>query len=237
MGGPDAGAAAVIGDAAASTPAAASASARQEADAARQAGSTQDRAVDSSATPVVSPTSTSGSDLFSHHDEQEAPADLASGVDDIVAAREGEPTNIFDANKVRASVHRSQQAAKQTEETDETAAGVEAQERATAPVGSTGFEPGSVFDRLTRGEMGGQQAPRVEVDGLTSDEARHSADHDKQFQMARHRQLLPFLAANPYLYQELYDWLASIPDPVIAAALDHNPGYHGTSATDDALKR
>lgn len=160
------------------------------------------------------PAQDGGSDLFSHGAQDEGPSDLSGGVDDIVAAREGEPTDMFDAGKVRASVRASRTP------------------DASAPAGSTGFEPGSVFDRLTRGEMGGQSAPQVVVDGLTSDEARHSADHDKQFQMARHRQLLPFLAANPYLYQELYDWLASIPDPVIAAALDHNPGYHGRTGQD-----
>lgn len=170
-----------------------------------------------SAVSPVSPvqgTQEGGSDLFAHGTQDEGPSDLAGGVDDIVAAREGEPTDMFDASRVRASVRASKAP------------------DGTAPAGSTGFEPGSVFDRLTRGEMGPKQAPQVVVDGLTSDEARHSADHDKQFQMARHRQLLPFLAANPYLYQELYDWLASIPDPVIAAALDHNPGYHGTTGQD-----
>ncbi len=168
-----------------------------------------------SAVSPVSPaqgTQESGSDLFAHGAQNEGPSDLAGGVDDIVAAREGEPTDMFDASRVRASVRASKAP------------------DGSAPAGSTGFEPGSVFDRLTRGEMGPKQTPQVVVDGLTSDEARHSADHDKQFQMARHRQLLPFLAANPYLYQELYDWLASIPDPVIAAALDHNPGYHPTTA-------
>lgn len=183
--------------------------------------------------------SSSHTDLFSHSVQNGDSSDLGSGVDDIVAAREGEPTNVFDAERVKDSLAASASApssgqGEQSPKAGTSLAGTAQRPAQTspAPAGSTGFEPGSVFDRLTRGEMGKPSAPEVEVDGFTSEEARRSADHDKQFQMARHRQLLPFLAENPYLYQELYQWLASIPDPVIASALDHNPGYHAANGKD-----
>ena len=223
---------------------------------------------------------TSSADLFAHTGENTMPSDLGSGVDDIVAAREGEPTNMFDAKKVRASVQSmnenagsgvdadaSSTSASSTSQTptadsstsdsqiadspasaSPTSAATSSEKSAeksaentpersgstheNAPAGSTGFEPGSVFDRLTRGQMKDENDVHVEVDGLTSEEARTSTDHDQQFQMARHRELLPFLATNPYLYHELYAWLSSIPDPVIQAALDHNPGYHAANGKD-----
>lgn len=89
---------------------------------------------------------------------------------------------------------------------------------------SPAFEPGSVFERVSKGEF--QQAePAVEVDGLTSDEAKRTADFSLQFEMARHPQLLPFLAMNPSLYDDLYAWLAAQGDPDIDQALSRNTGY------------
>lgn len=93
------------------------------------------------------------------------------------------------------------------------------------PVGSTGYEPGSVFDRLTRGEYEASR-PAVVVDGaLSSDDAQQVTDHAKQFEMAKHHELLPFLALNPYLYDDLYSWLEAIGDPAITTALKTNSGY------------
>jgi len=46
-----------------------------------------------------------------------------------------------------------------------------------------------------------------------------------QFQMARHPELLPFLAMNPSLYDDLYAWLGALGNQDIDAALAHNPGY------------
>lgn len=86
------------------------------------------------------------------------------------------------------------------------------------------FEPGSVFERVSKGEF--QQAePAVEVEGLTSEEAKRTADFSLQFEMARHPQLLPFLAMNPSLYDDLYAWLAAQGDPDIDQALSRNTGY------------
>ena len=93
------------------------------------------------------------------------------------------------------------------------------------PVGSTGYEPGSVLDRLTRGEYETSR-PAIVVDGtLSSDDAQRVTDHTKQFEMAKHHELLPFLALNPYLYDDLYSWLEAIGDPVITTALKTNSGY------------
>lgn len=86
------------------------------------------------------------------------------------------------------------------------------------------FEPGSVFERVSRGDFAAPQ-PLVEAGGFTSDEARRTTDFDAQFEIARHPQLLPFLALNPALYDDLYGWLAARGDKDIDAALQDNPGY------------
>ena len=65
----------------------------------------------------------------------------------------------------------------------------------------------------------------IEVDGLTSDEAKRTDDFTVQFEMARHPQLLPFLAMNPSLYDDLYAWLSALGNQDIDAALSRNPGY------------
>ena len=101
---------------------------------------------------------------------------------------------------------------------------VTAAEPAQQPAYTPAFEPGSVFDRVAKGEFR-KPEPTVEVDGLTSDDAKHTTDFSVQFNMARHRELLPFLAMNPSLYDDLYAWLAARGDADIDAALADNPGY------------
>lgn len=86
------------------------------------------------------------------------------------------------------------------------------------------FEPGSVFERVSQGGFA-QAEQSVEVDGLTSDEAKRTGDFTVQFEMARHPQLLPFLAMNPSLYDDLYAWLAAQGNSDIDAALERNEGY------------
>ncbi|KAB8286737.1 fimv [Bifidobacterium ramosum] len=86
------------------------------------------------------------------------------------------------------------------------------------------FEPGSVFDRVAKGDFK-RPEPSVEVDGLTSDEAKRTGDFSVQFHMARYPQLLPFLAMNPSLYDDLYAWLSAQGNRDIDAALENNPGY------------
>lgn len=86
------------------------------------------------------------------------------------------------------------------------------------------FEPGSVFDRVSKGGLA-KQEQTIEVDGLTSDEAKRTDDFTVQFQMARHPELLPFLAMNPSLYDDLYAWLGALGNQDIDAALSHNSGY------------
>lgn len=86
------------------------------------------------------------------------------------------------------------------------------------------FEPGSVFERVAKGEFAHQEAV-IEVAGFTSDDARQSDDYSKQFEMATHEELLPFLAMNPSLYDDLYAWLAAQANDDIDAALSRNPGY------------
>ena len=87
------------------------------------------------------------------------------------------------------------------------------------------FEPGSVFERVSKGDYDrGQEA--IVVDGMSSDDAKRTGDFALQFAMAKHRQLLPFLAMNPALYDDLYAWLEAQGDQDIDAALRNNDGYH-----------
>ena len=86
------------------------------------------------------------------------------------------------------------------------------------------FEPGSVFERVAKGELKAQE-PAVEVDGLTSDEAKTTQDFNVQFEVARHPELLAFLAMNPYLYDDMYSWLAARGEADIDEVLSHNKGY------------
>lgn len=118
-------------------------------------------------------------------------------------------------------------------ETDQPAADVPDDQQQTAAeaydIDSTGvhtpvFEPGSVFERVAKGELKAQE-PAVEVDGLTSDEAKTTQDFNVQFEVARHPELLAFLAMNPYLYDDMYSWLAARGEADIDEALSHNKGY------------
>ncbi|MFT8705348.1 FHA domain-containing protein [Bifidobacterium aquikefiricola] len=86
------------------------------------------------------------------------------------------------------------------------------------------FEPGSVFEKVSKGEFSKKQHI-VEVGGFTSDDARTSHDFSKQFDMARHAELLPFLAMNTSLYDDLYAWLAAQGNHDIDVALQSNTGY------------
>ena len=94
----------------------------------------------------------------------------------------------------------------------------------TTGVYTPAFEPGSVFDRVSKGELKAQE-PVVEVDGLTSDDAKTTQDFSTQFEIARHPELLAFLAMNPYLYDDMYAWLAARGEADIDEALSHNKGY------------
>ncbi|WEV72180.1 FHA domain-containing protein [Bifidobacterium sp. ESL0790] len=86
------------------------------------------------------------------------------------------------------------------------------------------FEPGSVFERVSKGEFS-KPAQVVEVEGLNSNDAKVTTDFAVQFEMAKHPELLPFLAMNPGLYDDLYAWLGSLGNQDIDAALSHNSGY------------
>ncbi|WP_318643733.1 variant leucine-rich repeat-containing protein [Bifidobacterium platyrrhinorum] len=105
------------------------------------------------------------------------------------------------------------------------AASVTPDETDATGVYTPAFEPGSVFEKVSNGEFDKPQAPVVEVDGMTSEDARHTTDMTLQFEMARHAELLPFLAMNPALYDDLYAWLAAQGDRDIDEALAHNAGY------------
>lgn len=93
------------------------------------------------------------------------------------------------------------------------------------PVSAFTHEPGSVFEKVSNGDFDQPQPDVIEVGGYTSEDARRTSDMTKQFEMARHRELLPFLAMNPSLYDDLYAWLAAQGNDDIDEALSHNEGY------------
>ena len=86
------------------------------------------------------------------------------------------------------------------------------------------FEPGSVFEKVSKGEFDAQQN-MVEVGGFTSQDAREITDFSRQFEMAQYAELLPYLAENPGLYDDLYAWLAAQGNAQVDAALACNSGY------------
>ena len=68
------------------------------------------------------------------------------------------------------------------------------------------FEPGSVFELVSKGRLAAAE-PKIEVNGYTSDQAKTTEDYTEQFAIANCEELLPFLAMNPLLYDDLYNWL------------------------------
>jgi hypothetical protein len=246
--------------------------------------------------PSSAATRPQGDDLFSHAAQPVLPEGVDSpslSVDQILDLRAGEPTEMFNAKKVRQQVLGMQDDAPATsaqtspENVPEKAATQEAESPDTQPAQpeqsepeqpepapaeteqdsdfatmkqdleaqsrlqrellgqqptdqstvkpqstvqqpqsqpAAVFEPGSVFDRLTSGELN-SHVPAVQIGELTSDDAQRTSDQTAQFEMAKHHELLPFLALNPHLYDDLYAWLEAIGDPDIDAALRSNTGY------------
>lgn len=101
------------------------------------------------------------------------------------------------------------------------------QPTAVQPIASqtAAFEPGSVFELVSRHAAQAATAPVIEAGGHTSEQAKVTRDLAAQYDMARYPQLLPFLAMNPALYDDLYAWLAALGDKDVDAALEHNEGY------------
>lgn len=97
-------------------------------------------------------------------------------------------------------------------------------EYAAAGTYTPAFEPGSVFDKVAKGELKAQE-PVVEVDGYNSNDAKNTQDFSVQFEIARRPELLAFLAMNPYLYDDMYAWLAARGEADIDEALANNKGY------------
>lgn len=104
-----------------------------------------------------------------------------------------------------------------------------------APVPSyqPAFEPGSVFDRLSRGEFD-RKEDVIESGGFTSEDAKKTREFDDQFAIARHPKLLPFLALNPSLYGDLYAWLEALGNADIDDALRSNKGYQTWKKQEDS---
>ncbi|KAB7790920.1 variant leucine-rich repeat-containing protein [Bifidobacterium leontopitheci] len=86
------------------------------------------------------------------------------------------------------------------------------------------FEPGSVFDLVSKGALN-RREQIIEVDGYTSEQAKTTDDYNEQFEIANRRELLPFLAMNTSLYDEMYSWLEAQGNADVDAALENNEGY------------
>lgn len=86
------------------------------------------------------------------------------------------------------------------------------------------FEPGSVFEKVSNGEFSARKEV-VSAGGFTSEEAQKTADFAEQFEMAKYQELLPFLAMNINLYDDLYAWLSAQGNADVDQALAQNSGY------------
>ncbi|MFU0464493.1 FHA domain-containing protein [Gardnerella vaginalis] len=86
------------------------------------------------------------------------------------------------------------------------------------------FEPGSVFEKVSNGEFSARKEV-VSAGGFTSEEAQKTADFSEQFEMAKYQELLPFLAMNTNLYDDLYAWLSAQGNADVDQALAQNSGY------------
>lgn len=86
------------------------------------------------------------------------------------------------------------------------------------------FEPGSVFEKVSQGEFDSHHEV-IEAGGYTSDEAKQTTDFSEQFEMAKYPELLPYLAMNTGLYDDLYAWLAAQSNSDVDEALARNSGY------------
>lgn len=87
------------------------------------------------------------------------------------------------------------------------------------------FEPGSVFEKVSNGEFNAHKEI-VQAGGFTSEEAQKTTDFSKQFEIAKYQELLPFLAMNTGLYDDLYAWLSAQGNADVDEALAQNSGYN-----------
>ena len=87
------------------------------------------------------------------------------------------------------------------------------------------FEPGSVFEKVSNGEFSARKEV-VSAGGFTSEEAQKTDDFAEQFEMAKYQELLPFLAMNTNLYDDLYAWLSAQGNADVDQALAQNSGYN-----------
>lgn len=150
--------------------------------------------------------SVAGSDNAVAADEQTVTVDVQTGHADIANAGDA---NVAERADIPEEHRRFAEPSVQPDETE-----------AFKPI----FEPGSVFERVSKGEFR-RSEQRIEAGGFTSDDAKRTSDFTEQFEIARHPQLLPFLAMNPSLYDDLYAWLAAQGNADIDAALERNAGY------------
>ena len=86
------------------------------------------------------------------------------------------------------------------------------------------FEPGSVFEKVSNGEFSARKEV-VSSGRFTSEEAQKTDDFAEQFEMAKYQELLPFLAMNTNLYDDLYAWLSAQGNADVDQALAQNSGY------------
>lgn len=82
-----------------------------------------------------------------------------------------------------------------------------------------------MFEKVSNGEFNAHKEI-VQAGGFTSEEAQKTTDFSKQFEIAKYQELLPFLAMNTGLYDDLYAWLSAQGNADVDEALAQNSGYN-----------
>ncbi|WP_241677030.1 FHA domain-containing protein [Bifidobacterium jacchi] len=172
----------------------------------------------------AAPTDEASIDTASNDNAPTAAAPNATAPNEAVPTDTGAAAAASASNEIPQEHLRYARPAGAASDADADAADDEDNESDQTGVYTPAFEPGSIFDRISKGQFK-RPEPTIEVDGMTSDEAKRTEDYKLQCDMARHPELLPFIAMNPSLYDELYEWLAALGNADIDKALESNAGY------------
>lgn len=128
------------------------------------------------------------------------------------------PSNVSDANNISDAINPSN--ASDANNISDVSATIASDSAQFTPA----FEPGSVFEKVSNGEFSARKEV-VSAGGFTSEEAQKTDDFAEQFEMAKYQELLPFLAMNTNLYDDLYAWLSAQGNADVDQALAQNSGY------------
>lgn len=167
---------------------------------------------DDAANNDVSSNDVASSDVSSNDDASNN-ADTNDDASDVI-----NPSNVSDANNI-SNVSDASDASDANNISDASAT-IASDSAQFTPA----FEPGSVFEKVSNGEFSARKEV-VSAGGFTSEEAQKTDDFAEQFEMAKYQELLPFLAMNTNLYDDLYAWLSAQGNADVDQALAQNSGY------------